>query len=236
MPFSLNTAPQIFTVTAYLHRQGISVIPFLDDWLIHHPDRQVLLRHQALLLDTLDLVGFILNLKISELDLTQDLQFLGIHLRLDLGKALLPESKAREIVACACHLSSLKVLNYTQVSQLLGSLNLASGLIPLGRLYLRPLQRHFHSLGLTDRFTPPCRSDPLVLANLLRRWLDPRFLTSGIPIRPFQADLTIFTDASSQGWGAHMGDSKISGTWTLTDRKLHINCLEFKAVTLALQH
>ena len=212
------------------------MIPYLDDWLIHHPDRQVLLRHQALLLDTLDLVGFILNRKKSELDLTQDLQFLGIHLRLDLGKALLPESKAGEIVACARHLSSLEVLNYTQVSQLLGSLNWASGLIPLGCLYLRPLQRHFHSLGLTDRFTPPRRSDPLVLANLLRRWLDPRFLTSGIPIRPFQADFTIFTDASNQGWGAHMGDSKISGTWTLTDRKLHINCLEFKAVTFALQH
>ena len=241
LPFGLNTAPQIFTrlghtVTAYLHRRGILVIPYLDDWLVHHPDRQVLLRHQALLLDTLDLVGFILNRKKSELDLTQDLQFLRIHLRLDLGKALLPESKAREIVACARHLSSLKVLNYTQVSQLLGSLNWASGLIPLGRLYLRPLQRHFHSLGLTDRFTPPHRSDPLVLANLLRRWLDPRFLTSGIPIRPFQADLKIFTDASSQGWGAHMGDSKISGTWTLTDRKLHINSLEIKAVTLALQH
>ena len=155
---------------------------------------------------------------------------------MDLGKALLPESKAWEIVARARHLSSLEVLNYTQVSQLLGSLNWASGLIPLGRLYLRPLQRHFHLLGLTDRFTPPRRSDPLVLANLLRRSLDPRFLTSGIPIRAFQVDFTIFTDASNQGWGAHMGDSKISGTWTLTDRKLQINCLEFKAVTFALQH
>ena len=105
LPFGLNTAPQVFTrlghtVTAYLHRQGVSVIPYLDDWLVHHPDRQILLRHQALLLDTLDLVGFILNRKKSELDLTQDLQFLGIHLRLDLGRALLPESKAGEIVAC----------------------------------------------------------------------------------------------------------------------------------------
>ena len=50
------------------------------------------------LLNMLDLVGFILNQKKSELDLTQDLQFLGIHLPLDLGKALLPESKAWEIV------------------------------------------------------------------------------------------------------------------------------------------
>ena len=184
----------------------------------------------------LDLVGFVLNRKKSELDLTQDLQFLGIRLRLDLGEASLPESKAWEIVARARHLSSLRLLTYTQVSQLLGSLNWASGLIPLGRLYLRPLQRHFHSLGLTDRFTPPRRSDPLVLANLLRHWQDPRFLTSVIPICTFQVDVMIFTDASTQGWGAHMGDSQISGTWTHTDRKLHISCLELKAVIHALQH
>ena len=99
LPFSLNTVPQIFTrlghtVTGYLHRLGISVIPYLDDWLVHHPDRQVLLQHQIQLLKTLDLVGFILNRKKSELDLVQDIQFLGIRSRLDLGVALLPESKS----------------------------------------------------------------------------------------------------------------------------------------------
>ena len=118
----------------------------------------------------------------------------------------------------------------------MGSLNWASRLIPLGRLHLRPLQRHFHSLGLTDRFTPLRQSDPLVLTNLLRHWQDPRFLTSGIPLRTFQANFTIFKDASTQGWGAHLGDSQISGTWTHTDRQLHISCLELKAVIHALQH
>ena len=82
----------------------------------------------------LDLVGFVLNRKKSELDLTQDIQFLRIRLRLDLGEASLLESKAWEIVARTRHLSSLHVLTYTQVSQLMGSLNWASGLIPLGRL------------------------------------------------------------------------------------------------------
>ena len=81
----------------------------------------------------------------------------------------------------------------------MGSLNWASGLIPLGCLYLRPLQHHFHSLGLTDRFTQLRRSDPLVLANLLRRWQVTHFLTSGIPLRTFHAELMIFTDASTQG-------------------------------------
>ena len=37
---------------------------------------------------------FILNRKKSELDLTQDLKFLGIHLHLDLGRALLPQPYA----------------------------------------------------------------------------------------------------------------------------------------------
>ena len=44
LPFGLNT---VFTrlghtVAAYLHRQGVSVIPYLDDWLIHHLDRKIL--------------------------------------------------------------------------------------------------------------------------------------------------------------------------------------------------
>ena len=51
----------------------------------------------------------------------------------------------------------------------MGSLNWASGLIPPGHLHLRPLQ-HFHSLGLTNRFSTPWRSDPVVLATLLRQW------------------------------------------------------------------
>ena len=43
-------------------------------------------------------------------------------------------------------------------------------------------------------------------------------------------------DASTQGWGAHMGDSQISGDWTRTERKLNINCLELEAVNSALHH
>ena len=61
-------------------------------------------------------------------------------------------------------------------------------------------------------------------------------LNTGIPIRTFSGGFHDFTDASTQGWGAHMGDSQILGIWTHTDRKLHINCLELKAVVCALQH
>ena len=165
LPFDLIIAPQVFThlghtVAAYLHCQGISVIPYLDDWLVHHPDRQVLLYHQSQLLRTLDLVGLKLNEAKSVLVPVQDIQFLGLRLCLDQGRASLPISKACEIIAHACRISSQTVLSYIEVSQFMGSLKWASCLIPLGRLYMKRLQRHFHSLGLTKQFSPPCRSDP----------------------------------------------------------------------------
>ena len=103
LPFGLNTAPQVFTflghtVAACLHHQGISVIPYLDDWLIHHQDRQVLLRHQSQLLNILNMVGLRLNEAKSELEPAQDIQFVGLRLLLDQGRASLPVSKAPEIL------------------------------------------------------------------------------------------------------------------------------------------
>ena len=52
LPFGLNTATSsVYSFGAHGDSipapSGISVIPYLDDWLIHHPDRSVLLRHQA---------------------------------------------------------------------------------------------------------------------------------------------------------------------------------------------
>ena len=68
--------------------------------------------------------------------------------------------------------------------------------------------------GLLIRFTLPCQSDQSILANLLRHWRDLSFLTSGIPIRPLQVTFMIYTDASTQVWGAHMEDFQIWGNWT----------------------
>ena len=112
---------------------------------------------------------------------------------------------------------------------------------PLGRLSLRPLQYHLHLLGLTIRFISPRRSDPLVLA-ILPLWQDLRFLISGIPI--LSADLTIFMlplpwgEACSWGIPRYRVPGPIQtqaiGCLDPSKRKLHISCLELKAVMLRL--
>ena len=203
LPFGLNTAPQVFTrlghtVTGYLHRQGISVIPYLDGWLVHHPNRQVLLRHQAQLLDTLDLYPGV-GRPHGEFP---DFGYLDPYR---------PQAPYQ--------LSGAQGGNFCPTA--LGP----SAPGPPG--YDR--YRQFDSSFVYQQ----TRRDPV---PHLVAFEDPLFLTSGIPIRTFQADFTIFTDASTQGWGAHMGNSQISGIWTRTDRRLHINCLELKAVISALQH
>ena len=52
---------------------------------------------------------------------------------------------------------------------------------------------------------------------------------------PGQPALQLFTDASKEGWGAHLNERTARGTWSLPESKLHINHLELKAVFLALK-
>ena len=57
----------------------------------------------------------------------------------------------------------------------------------------------------------------------------------GQPLHPLKHALQIFTNASKEGWGAHLNEGTARGTWSLPESKLHINHLELKAVFLALK-
>ena len=46
----------------------------------------------------------------------------------------------------------------------------------------------------------------------------------------------LLTDTSSEDWGAHLRDLKISGVWDAQEKLSHINQLEMSAVLKALVH
>jgi ribonuclease HI len=48
--------------------------------------------------------------------------------------------------------------------------------------------------------------------------------------------MTLFTDASLLGWGAYLEGQTVSGMWSSTLQKDHINHLEMRGVLLALSH
>ena len=49
------------------------------------------------------------------------------------------------------------------------------------------------------------------------------------------ADLEIFTDASTVGWGGCLNHQSTGGSWSLAESSLHINALELKAILFTLQ-
>ena len=66
-------------------------------------------------------------------------------------------------------------------------------------------------------------------------WLQEDNILTGQPLHPIKHALQIFTDASKEGWGAHLNERTARGSWSLLESKLHINYLELKAVFLALK-
>ena len=60
-------------------------------------------------------------------------------------------------------------------------------------------------------------------------------MLQGQPLHPIKHALQIFTDASKEGWGAHLNEFTARGSWSVPESKLHINYLELKAVFLALK-
>jgi ribonuclease HI len=59
---------------------------------------------------------------------------------------------------------------------------------------------------------------------------------SGFPLASPVPSLTLFTDASLLGWGGYLEGQTVSGMWSSTLQKDHINLLEIRAVLLALSH
>ena len=53
---------------------------------------------------------------------------------------------------------------------------------------------------------------------------------------PKDHSIQLFTDASNEGWDSHLDQRSTQGLWSDQERRLHINVLELKVVSLALRN
>ena len=72
------------------------------------------------------------------------------------------------------------------------------------------------------------------IRDILSWWTLPHQWDPTVSLEPFEAQLHLFTDASTFGWGAHMGLHNTAGIWNYVERMEHINVLECVAVLRAL--
>ena len=72
------------------------------------------------------------------------------------------------------------------------------------------------------------------LVPQLEWWLNSVNLLKGVPFRPPIPTMQLFTDASTEGWGAHLLDLTASGKWSPQEQMEHINALELLAIHKAV--
>ncbi len=113
----------------------------------------------------------------------------------------------------------------------------ASPVLPLGLLHMRPFlwwmkELRLHPTVPATRLIRVSRS----CSRPLLQWQDPAFLQSGVRMGAIHHRHMIMTDASMTGWGAVFEGRPASGEWTGEFLSWHINCLELRAVFLALMY
>ncbi len=177
------------------------------------------------------------NAKKSVLLPSQRTVFLGVRLDSFQMQARLAPARIPDFTAC---LARFKLGHYVSVGtccRLLGLMAAASPVLPLGLLHMRLFLWWMKEL----RLHPTVPATRLIRVShsccrLLLLWRDPAFLKSGVRMGAIHRRHMITTDASMTGWGAVFEGRPASGEWTEEFFSWHINCLEFRAVFLALMY
>ena len=166
-----------------------------------------------------------MNLEKSELEPNQDFDFVGYQFgfRSDQFRPTLDwRQNLQETVKTAIP-TDLAGLGIHVLDRLLTS---TEKHVNLGRLHMRPIQWHLKNNWKVPESLEKVIQVPRSLHPHLQWWLKEDNALTGQPLHPIKHALQIFTDASIEGWGAHLDEHFVRATWSLPGSKLHINYLE----------
>lgn len=239
--FGPTSAPRVFTklvsvAVAHFRQQGIRLAVYLDDWFGLNQMKQMLIREREIVLNRLIDLGFIVNREKSNLIPQQQITYIGGLFKLDLG-LVLPTPERIVNLQRAVHNIMKGVATAHQYMKLLGMIASCLELIPNARLFMRPIQLHLLSvwnpIKMSLNHPIPCTQ---TLVPHLKWWLHSANITRGRCLQQVQTTVTITTDASMTGWGAHVENQVVQGQWTKVEKTQHINNLELEAVFRAVKH
>ena len=240
LPFGLSTAPLEFTVIVKevklmaIHK-GIRIHQYLDDWLVWAISHQDCLQHTRTLVKMCQDLGWMVNVEKSELEPKQVFDFVGYQFDLRSGRVRPTLDRWQSLQEKIQRLLVLPACPVRQFMSLIGLLTATEKQVHLGRLHIRPIQWHLKNNWRIPESLEKVIPIPKSLHPHLQLWLKEDNVLQGQPLHPIKHALQIFTDASKEGWDAHLDEHIARGVWSLPESKLHINFLELKAVFLALK-
>ena len=216
-------------------QRGIRTHQYLDDWLVRASTHDTCLQHTQTLVSLCQELGWLVNKEKSELAPKQVFNFVGYQFDLKEGNVRPTADRWQTLTDKIRSVLSDLVCPVRQFMSLIGLLTATEKQVHLGRLHMRPIQWHLKNNWRVPESLEKVIPVPNSLHPHLRWWLEESNVLLGQPLHPLKHALQIFTDASKEGWGAHLDEHTARGTWSLPESKLHINHLELKAVFLALK-
>ena len=108
-------------------------------------------------------------------------------------------------------------------------------LVQGSRLRMRPLQFSLHQQWPDRRRKLAKLMVTSTVKDAVLWWLDQDRLHQGVSLEVKTPSVHLWTDASLAGWGGHTSSWQASGLWDATERHLHINALEIRAMLKCLQ-
>ena len=229
-----NLSIQSTTVTVIakelkLIQKGITIHQYLDDWLVRTTSHRDCIQHTRVLVKMCQDLGWMVNLEKSELEPKQVFNFVGYQFDLKSGRVRPTLDRWQNLQGKILELLALPACSVREFMSLIGLLTATEKQVHLGRLHLRPIQWHLKSNWRIPESLEKVIPLPRSLHPHLQWWLKESNVLTGQPLHPIQHALQIFTDASKEGWGAHLNEFTARGNWSLPEGKLHIIYLELKS-------
>ena len=240
LPFGLSTAPMEFTVVAkevklMASHRGIRIHQYLDDWLVRARSKQLCLLHTQSLVKMCRKLGWLVNIEKPETSDSKIFNFVGYQFDLQSSWVRPTPDRWQSLQDKIQILLSTPTCPVRQFMSLIGLLTATEKPVHLGRLHMRPIQWHLKNNWRVPESLEKVIPLPSSLHPHLQWWLEATNVLEGQPLHPTRHALQIFTDASKEGWGAHLNELTARGSWSVPESNLHINYLELKAVFLALK-
>ena len=216
LPFGLATAPQVFTmivkeVKLMALSRGLRIHQYPDDWLIRSQSREEAQVNTQAVVDLTQSLGWIINQEKSELKPTQVFSFVGYEYHLDSALVKPTQERWLKLQDLILRLKSKRVLTARCLMSLIGLLASTEKMVLEGRLHMRPFQFH-----LKEHWRYPQSLDNLLpwteaIAAHLDWWQNPSNVMKGADLHPKDHSIQLFTDASNEGWGAHLDQNSTKG-------------------------
>lgn len=242
LPFGLSTAPRVFTkvmrpFVAALRKQGIRVLPYIDDFLLMSGDKAQSLRDREEADRLIRALGLTRNPEKGYWEPTQNLIHLGIGIDTMRELFLIPPEKMKTLKSAARSLvvyakshrrwvSAKKLANFVGLAM---SLRLALQQV---RTYTRSLYDALSDKRATStdvKLTALALKDLQFFVELDETW-------NGLAIWHPQKGAVMHTDASDYGWGAVLDELvPARGFFNQEQLRQHITEKELRAVWFGLQ-